>query len=134
MQLDTSFGQWLKQLRRELDLTQDELARQVGCATATIQKIEADERRPSRQIAERLADCLELTGSARDTFLRMARARPPTSVPTPPTSPAAQALEERNVTERGAGAFTPASSLPTPAQPIASTTLPSGTVTFLFTD
>jgi len=99
MQLDTSFGQWLKQLRRELDLTQDELARRVGCATATIQKIEADERLPSRQIAERLADCLELTSTARDTFLRMARARPPTGLRTPPTRLAAQALGERHVAE-----------------------------------
>ena len=103
MQLDTSFGQWLKRLRRELDLTQDELARRVGCATATIQKIEADERRPSRQIAERLADCLELTGSARDTFLRMARARPPASTPSPPARLAAQALGERNLAEREPG-------------------------------
>jgi WD40 repeat protein/DNA-binding XRE family transcriptional regulator len=100
MQLDTSFGQWLKQLRRELDLTQDELARQVGCATATIQKIEADERRPSRQIAERLADCLELTSTTRDSFLRMARARRPGGVGTPPTRLAAQALAERSVAER----------------------------------
>jgi WD40 repeat protein/DNA-binding XRE family transcriptional regulator len=100
MQLDTSFGQWLKQLRRELDLTQDELAQRVSCATATIQKIEADERRPSRQIAERLADCLELTSTTRDTFLRMARARPPTGVRTPPARLAAQALGERHVAER----------------------------------
>jgi WD40 repeat protein/serine/threonine protein kinase/DNA-binding XRE family transcriptional regulator len=100
MQLDASFGQWLKRLRRELDLTQDELARRVGCATATIQKIEADERRPSRQIAERLADCLELTSTGRDSFLRIARARPSTSQPLPPARLVAQALEERNVATR----------------------------------
>ena len=32
-----SFGQWLKQRRKTLDLTQAELARQVGCATVTLQ-------------------------------------------------------------------------------------------------
>jgi DNA-binding XRE family transcriptional regulator len=74
MQPDTSFGQWLKQLRRELGLTQDELARWVGWATATIQKIEADERRPSRQIAEQLADCLELASEQRTIFVSLARA------------------------------------------------------------
>jgi len=34
------------------------LAQRVGCAGVTIRKIETDERRPSRQIAERLADVL----------------------------------------------------------------------------
>ncbi|HEU5103414.1 MAG TPA: helix-turn-helix transcriptional regulator [Roseiflexaceae bacterium] len=58
MDLETSFGRWLRQRRRALDLTQDDLARQVGCAIITIQKLEADERRPSRQLAERLADQL----------------------------------------------------------------------------
>jgi adenylate cyclase len=35
-----------------MDLTQDVLAQQVGCSVFTIRKIERDERRPSRQIAE----------------------------------------------------------------------------------
>jgi transcriptional regulator with XRE-family HTH domain len=54
----TSFGLWLKERRRLLDLTQTDLANGVGCSVVTIRKIEADERRPSRQIAELLADCL----------------------------------------------------------------------------
>jgi transcriptional regulator with XRE-family HTH domain len=74
MQSDTSFGQWLKQLRRELDLTQDELARRVGCATATIQKIEAGERRPSRRNAKRQAEYLELASEQRTVFVSLARA------------------------------------------------------------
>jgi DNA-binding XRE family transcriptional regulator len=41
-----SFRNWVRRQRRSLDLTQDELARQVGCAAVTIKKIEADERRP----------------------------------------------------------------------------------------
>jgi tetratricopeptide (TPR) repeat protein/transcriptional regulator with XRE-family HTH domain len=70
---DTSFGQWLKQRRKELHLTQDDLARQVGCACITIQKIEADERRPSVQIAERLAEHLAIEPEARAAFLAAAR-------------------------------------------------------------
>src|SRR5262245_20590970 len=94
MQANASFGQWLKQMRRELDLTQDELARRVGCATATIQKIEAGERRPSRQIAERLASTLNIAADQRATFLACARSGQPapigavlplSNLPAPPT-------------------------------------------------
>lgn len=69
-----SFGSWLKQRRKMLDLTQADLARRVGCATVTIQKIEADERRPSLQVAELLADCLEISAADRPIFLKIARA------------------------------------------------------------
>ena len=64
-----SFGNWLKRRRKALDLTQDGLARQVGCAVATLRKLEADERRPSRQIAERLADYLDLAPEDRTAFI-----------------------------------------------------------------
>jgi hypothetical protein len=33
--LETSFGRWLRARRRALNLTQDDLARQVGCAIST---------------------------------------------------------------------------------------------------
>ena len=49
---DVSFGAWIQQRRKALDLTQDELARRVGCSPSAIRKIESDERRPSRQVAE----------------------------------------------------------------------------------
>ena len=49
-----SFGDWLRRRRRALDWTQAELARRVNCTAATIRKIEADERKPSRQLAELL--------------------------------------------------------------------------------
>ncbi len=49
-----SFGKLLKAQRRELGLTQDEMARRVGCAPITVRKIEADDLRPSVQVAERL--------------------------------------------------------------------------------
>ena len=50
-----SFGQRVKARRRELGLTQEEIARRVGCAPVTIRKVEYDDLRPSVQIAERLA-------------------------------------------------------------------------------
>lgn len=68
-----SFGRWLKQRRKALDLTQETLAARIGCATVTLRKIEADERRPSNQITQNLADELAVTPDERDTFIRFAR-------------------------------------------------------------
>lgn len=56
-----------------MDLTQQELAQKVGCSLATIVKIEADERRPSRQIADLLALHLEIQPEERERFLKVAR-------------------------------------------------------------
>lgn len=69
-----SFGHWIRRRRKGLDLTQDALAQQVGCSVATIRKIEAGSRRPSRQIAERLADCLEIKTAERTLFIEASRA------------------------------------------------------------
>lgn len=52
---ELAFGQWLKQRRRSLDLTQDGLAQKTNCSTATIKKIEAGDLVPSKQLAELLA-------------------------------------------------------------------------------
>src|SRR5215212_652433 len=71
-----SFGRWLRQHRRGLDLTQEELARQVGCAPITIRKIEGDEMRPSKQLAEALSGPLGIMVSQREDFVRFARAEP----------------------------------------------------------
>jgi predicted ATPase/transcriptional regulator with XRE-family HTH domain len=73
MQSDVSFGRWLKQRRKALGLTQDDLARRVGCSVVTIRKIEVDERRPSRQIAMLLADHLAILPHERAAFLQFAR-------------------------------------------------------------
>jgi transcriptional regulator with XRE-family HTH domain len=70
----TSFGRWLKLRRIALELTQAELASLVGCAEVTIRKIEADERRPSAQVAERLAQHLDLVPDERTAFINAARA------------------------------------------------------------
>jgi predicted ATPase/DNA-binding XRE family transcriptional regulator len=74
-----SFGQWLRHRRRELDLTQDALARQAGCARVTIRKLEADEIRPSRQLAELLAEHLGIPPQERETFVRLGRGGSPAS-------------------------------------------------------
>jgi len=73
MDLPTSFGYWVRRRHKALDLTQGELARLVGCAEVTIQKIEADERRPSSQIAELLAEHLRIAAGERADFLASAR-------------------------------------------------------------
>ena len=69
-----SFGYWLRRRRKALDLTQDALAARVSCSGFSIRKIEADERRPSRRLAERLAATLAIPDDERRDFLDAARA------------------------------------------------------------
>jgi tetratricopeptide (TPR) repeat protein/transcriptional regulator with XRE-family HTH domain len=69
-----SFGYWLRRRRKALDLTQEALAQRVCCSGFTIRKIEADERRPSRRLAERLAASLAVPEEERRDFLDAARA------------------------------------------------------------
>jgi transcriptional regulator with XRE-family HTH domain len=59
-EIPASFGRWLRLRRKTLDLTQEGVALAVGCSVVTVRKLESDERRPSRQIAERLADVLRI--------------------------------------------------------------------------
>src|SRR5690349_1183637 len=82
-----SFGDWVRQRRQALDLTQAALAQLVGCAVVTIKKIEQEERRPSVQVAHLLADHLAIPAPARDAFIRMAR-RQSASASAPPHEPA----------------------------------------------
>ena len=69
-----SFGYWLRRRRKALDLTQEALGERVSCSNFTIRKIEADERKPSRQLAERLAAALAIPEEERRAFLDAARA------------------------------------------------------------
>jgi transcriptional regulator with XRE-family HTH domain/tetratricopeptide (TPR) repeat protein len=78
-----SFGGWVRQRRKVLDLTQAALAKQVGCAVVTIKKIEQDERRPSRQMAQLLADQLAIPNSVRDDFIKMGRGQFVPSISSP---------------------------------------------------
>ena len=98
MEQTSSFGYWLRRRRKALDLTQEALARRVGCSEGTIRRLEADERRPSRDMAERIAAILELPPDERAAFLKVARAErsveelPLTTMPPPdrpqiPTAP-----------------------------------------------
>lgn len=73
MTTDLTFGQWLKRRRSGLGFTQAELGRRVGYAAVTIRKIEADEMRPSRQAAEKLAEELNIPPEDRAAFIRFAR-------------------------------------------------------------
>jgi len=119
-----SFGYWLRRRRRALDLTQEALAHLVGCAVVTISKFERDELRPSRQIAQRLAECLAIASEERAAFIKTARAE--LSVDRMP-------LATQPVDEPAA-----VSSIPTmemvESYNQASLALPAGTVTFLFAD
>jgi predicted ATPase/transcriptional regulator with XRE-family HTH domain len=74
MEMIASFGGWVKARRQALGLSRDDLAQRVGCAPITLRKIESDERRPSAQVAERLATFLALPAGQRADFVRVARA------------------------------------------------------------
>jgi predicted ATPase/DNA-binding XRE family transcriptional regulator len=76
-----SFGQRLRELRRGMDLTQPRLADLAGCSVEMLRKVEADSRKPSAQLATRLAEALELAPPARADFIRMARGLPTRSLP-----------------------------------------------------
>ena len=68
-----SFGYWLRLRRKALDLTREALAERVGSSVSTIRKLEDEERRPSAQIAELLADIFNVPPTERPAFLRFAR-------------------------------------------------------------
>ena len=99
-----SFGEWLKQQRKQLRLTQREVATAVFCSTAMIKKIEADERQPSVELAQALAATLQLPPEQHPIFVEIARGERPLD-----------ALAEGRGS-RGAGESF-ASSLPTSATP-----------------
>lgn len=69
---DMTFGTWLKLRRKALDLTREQLAQQVGYSAATIRKIEAEERRPSEELIQRLAEILNLPPAELDAFRKFA--------------------------------------------------------------
>jgi predicted ATPase/transcriptional regulator with XRE-family HTH domain len=71
-----TFGQWLKQRRMLLGFTQAELANALNCSTITIRKIEADERKPSKQVAYLLADFLRIADQDRELFISFSRSEP----------------------------------------------------------
>jgi WD40 repeat protein/transcriptional regulator with XRE-family HTH domain len=71
---EITFGQVVKTRRKELGLTQKELAHRARCATVTLRKIEYNDLRPSVLIAEGLATALNILLEKRAAFVYMARA------------------------------------------------------------
>ncbi len=68
-----SFGAWLAQQRKTRQLTQANLAGQLGYSLETIKKIEEGKRRPSRQLAEAVADWIGVTDEQRALFVQFCR-------------------------------------------------------------
>jgi predicted ATPase/transcriptional regulator with XRE-family HTH domain len=121
MDEDMSFGLWLRRRRKALDLTQQELAACAGCSDALIRKIEADLRRPSKQVAARLATYLHLTASEVKLFIQAARSEVSSNQLPPPTGPGLLAAYSpggevawNTLTER----LRPPDNLPTPLLPL----------------
>jgi len=73
MQENISFGEWLRQHRHILDLTQQELADRVGCARITLRRIESGALKPSKELAQILLEKLGAPSSKGDAWLRFAR-------------------------------------------------------------
>ena len=71
-----SFGSWLRRRRKALGLTQAALADQVACSGDTVRKLEADARRPSAEVAQRIMRVLEVDAAEQPALLRLARHAP----------------------------------------------------------
>jgi predicted ATPase/DNA-binding XRE family transcriptional regulator len=71
--VEVSFGEWLKRRRKSLGLTQEQLALQVSCSAIMLRKIEAEERRPSEGIVNRLAEIFHIPPTEQKAFQRFAR-------------------------------------------------------------
>jgi non-specific serine/threonine protein kinase len=109
MDATDSFGYWVRRRRKALDMTQEDLAQRVGCAAVTLRKIEADERRPSLLMAQRLACCLAIPADDCQDFVDAALrersvfrlsdpsapalGRPPGNLPAPVTSAVGRSAE-----------------------------------------
>jgi len=109
-----SFGVWVHRRRQALALSRDDLAGAVGVAPVTLRKIEADERRPSVEVAALLARQLDLPPGLYAAFVQAARGllavdRLPDPVPA-----------HLPLADTSSATSAPA--------------LPSGAVTFLFSD
>jgi transcriptional regulator with XRE-family HTH domain len=61
-----SFGQVIRDRRRQLDLTQEEVARRISTSTPYIGHLESGKRHPSEKVVTKLADVLGL--DRRETF------------------------------------------------------------------
>ncbi|MFZ4659908.1 MAG: helix-turn-helix domain-containing protein [Caldilineaceae bacterium] len=92
MQEVLSFGLWLKDRRRVLGFTQQEVAQRAACSLSSLRRIEAGELTPSRELALLLAAALSVPAAEHDAFVAFARAERRTTLsPTLATTTPAQA-------------------------------------------
>ena len=70
---EISFGEWLRQRRRMLDLTQQALADQVGCARITLRRIEAGALKPSKELVHILLEKLGIPETEHPQWILFAR-------------------------------------------------------------
>lgn len=73
MEVIDSFGEWLRRRREALGMTRAELANCAACSVSALRKIEADQRRPSRQLATLLAEGLQIPSEEQSRFVDAAR-------------------------------------------------------------
>ena len=57
---ERNFGQVIRERRRQLDLTQEEVARRIKTSTPYVGHLEAGKRHPSEKVVARLAEVLGL--------------------------------------------------------------------------
>ena len=107
MQEPLSFGLWMKERRRVLGLTQQEMAARAACSLSSLRKIEAGVLMPSRELALLLAAAMGVPLEEQEAFVAYARderratltpalvktmalppARAPLAAPSPTTLPA----------------------------------------------
>jgi predicted ATPase/transcriptional regulator with XRE-family HTH domain len=104
------FGHWLSHQRKARDLTQEDLAERLGCSVWSIQKIEVGNRRPSRQVAELMADFFAIPTAQRPDFLLFARGQADaweessSEQPSAPTVPLPSSIDERLANSRPSSA------------------------------
>ena len=71
--LPPAFGRWLKRLHAQHDFTQESLAEAAYCSVQAIRSFENGKRRPSLEMAERLAEVLQVPADQQEDFIRLAR-------------------------------------------------------------
>src|SRR5262249_37649449 len=127
-----TFGDLLRQLRKATGLTQAELAERAGLSVRGLNDLERGARRtPRRDTVVLLAGALGLAGEERAAFVAAARRADTPPAATPPTRNVDAGQQQRTGQEPTA---VPQADEPLSHDVHAPVTLPSGTVTFLFTD